>query len=395
MVEKMRKSKIKKKKAYIHSAKISSPSLALVIIDQKPIRKKVISSCKKTIKDLDKARKELSIFEQKDIPEYSRWYNQNFDNEISDVRTALEKAGEAYRLIQEIEEIKFRYSVSYYEAYKIALDKRKNPEKYKQNSKKDDFEEDDFYEDQDWKDDESSEEEKEDYSEEDVLKIFKNFLKSNPELEELAKNKNNFNILFEKFKKEFYKNQKSSSSNPKPDIGKKPKTDQDLIEQVKSIYRTLARKLHPDYRRDSGEHYDSLWFDVQEAYRSHNLEKLETLLSQYYAYEGNFSEEFSIYQIETAKKNYGVQLKTIRSRIKLAKKDPAWGFSKLSPRDAKSMSLEIKNRLKRELIDHKENLVHFNDILKNWSTPPLKSKKTNSKSKYSGFDEDDYITFLF
>ena len=131
----MKKSTKKRKHAYLESAKKSSPSLELVILDQKPIRKKIISSCKKTIKDLDKARNELLTFEKKDIPEYNRWFNQNFDSELSDVKIAHEKAGDAYRLIQEIEDIRSKYSVSYYEAYKIALDKRKNPEKYKPESK--------------------------------------------------------------------------------------------------------------------------------------------------------------------------------------------------------------------------------------------------------------------
>ena len=48
----MKKSTKKRKHAYLESAKKSSPSLELVILDQKPIRKKIISSCKKTIKDL-------------------------------------------------------------------------------------------------------------------------------------------------------------------------------------------------------------------------------------------------------------------------------------------------------------------------------------------------------
>ena len=386
----MKKSTKKRKHAYLESAKKSSPSLELVILDQKPIRKKIISSCKKTIKDLDKARNELLTFEKKDIPEYNRWFNQNFDSELSDVKIAHEKAGDAYRLIQEIEDIRSKYSVSYYEAYKIALDKRKNPEKYKPESK-----EENNYE--DFGDDDSNDyyEEENNFTEDDLLKIFKNFLISNPDLEEMAKNKNNFTILFEKFKHEFNKKDRTYSSKKQQEPREKPKSEMGIIEQVKSIYRMLARKLHPDYRKETGEHYEILWFEAQAAYKSNNLEKLQTLLSQCSAYEGNFSEEFSIYQIVTAKKNYGLQLKTVRSRIKLAKKDPAWGFSKISYKETKSKTVEIKNRLKRELTDHKENLINFNEILKKWSTPPIKSKKSNNRNQYSGFDEDDYITFLF
>jgi hypothetical protein len=386
----MNKSTKKRKQAYLESAKKSSPSLELVILDQKPIRKKIISSCKKTIKDLDSARSELLAFEKKDIPEYNRWFNQNFDSELSDVKIAHERAGDAYRLIQEIEDIRSKYSISYYEAYKLALDKRKNPEKYKQEPK-----EENNYE--DFGDDDPNDyyEEEHKFTEDDLLKIFKNFLRSNPDLEEMAKNKKNFTILFEKFKQEFNRKDRKSSSTKQQEPREKPKSEKGIIEQVKSIYRMLARKLHPDYRKETGEHYEILWFEAQSAYKSNNLEKLQTLLSQCNAYEGNFSEEFSIYQIVTAKKNYGLQLKTVRSRIKLAKKDPAWGFSKITHKEAKSKTVEVKNRLKRELTDHKENLIHFNEILKKWSMPPIKSKKSYNRNQYSGFDDDEYITFLF
>lgn len=385
----MKKSTKKKKSAYLDVALKSSPSLSLVIIDQTPIRKKFIISCKKTIKELDKVRNEWLYFENTDLPRYTQWYNKTFGNEILEINDAFQKAGDAYSLIQEIEDLKFKYRISYYDAYKLALDRRKNPEKYEAETDSEFDEEDDEYDSYNSK---FQEDEEEVLGDDDILKVFKEFLKTNPQLQEAAKDKKVFEILFEKFKFQFNrkKEEKKAEESKQKELKKE---NPNLIERIKSIYRSLARKLHPDYRKESGEHFETLWFQVQEAYRSNNLEKLEILHSQCNAYEGNFSEEFSIFQIKSAKEGYGLQLKSIRSKIKLAKKDPAWGFSKIGNKEVSLKSKEIKIKLKRELLEHRENLVQFNEILRRWSTPPIKSNKV--KNKYVELGDDDYISYLF
>jgi hypothetical protein len=383
----MKKSTKKKKSAYIEVALKASPSLSLVVIDQKPIRKKFILSCKKTIKELDKVRNEWIHFENTDLPRYTQWYNKTFGDELSEIKDAYHKAGDAYTLIQEIEDLKFKYRISYYDAYKLALDRRKNPEKYEAESEFED-EDDEFDEDEpNYKD-----EDQDNFGDEEILKVFKEFLKTNPHLQEVAKDKKAFQILFEKFKFQFNRKKEEQKAREAEQKELK-KVNPNIIDRVKSVYRALVRKLHPDYRKESGEHFETLWFEVQEEYRSNNLEKLEILHSQFNAYEGNFSEEFSIFQIKSAKDGYSLQLKSIRSKIKLAKKDPAWGFSKQGNKEVSLKSKEIKNRLKRELVEHKENLVQFNEILRRWSTPPNRTNKV--KNTYIEFGDDDYISYLF
>jgi len=384
----MKKSTKRKKSAYIEVALKASPSLSLVVIDQTPIRKKFILSCKKTIKELDKVRNEWIHFENTDLPRYTQWYNNTFGDELSQIKDAYHKAGDAYMLIQEIEDLKFKYRISYYEAYKLALDRRKNPEKYESEFEDEDDEDDEFDEDEPKYQDEKQD----NFGDDEILKVFKEFLKTNPQLQELARDKKAFQILFEKFKFQFNKKKEEQKAREAEQKELK-KENLNLIDRVKSVYRALVRKLHPDYRKESGEHFETLWFEVQEAYRSNNLEKLEILHSQYNAYEGNFSEEFSIFQIKAAKEGYSLQLKSIRSKIKLAQKDPAWGFSKKGNREVSLKSKEIKIQLKRELVEHKENLVQFNEILRGWSVPPNRSKKV--KNIYNDFGDDDYITYLF
>lgn len=386
----MRKSTLKKKKLYHEIRVKSSPSLALIKIDQRPIRKKHIQSCKKAIKDLNKARGELFVFESQDLPKYNTWYNRTFQSEISEVKEAHDKAGEAYMLIKDIEFIKTKLRVSNYEAYKIALDRKKNPQKY-EHLFRDKQSHDDFFDDEEDFEEEFFQKEEDMFNEDQIEFLFKDFINQNPDIRKAVENKKVYDFLFEKFKEKF----QGEKRNYTYDEEKKPESktsDKSLVEQVKALYRTLARKLHPDYRKSSEDHYNELWFQVQEAYKTSNLEKLEILNSQFNAYEGNFGDEFSIFQIISARESYKLQLKSVRSKIRSAKKDIAWGFSKVSQRDTHSMKEKIKRQFKEEISEHNQNFKYFNQILKEWSMPPVRSKKSKKKAD---FEEDDFLTHIF
>lgn len=386
----MRKTSQKKRQAYREIAVNSSPSLSLVVIDQNPIRKKHIMGCKRAIKDLNKARGELFLFENQDLPKYNQWYKRTFEKELSNVREAQDKAGEAFLLIKDIEFIKYKLHISYYEAYRIALDKKKNPQKYEhifseKYEREEDFEEE---EDDDDEEDDFSDENK--LEDDEIELLFNDFLRKNPDIHEAAKDKKVYEFIFKKFKKRF--ETKEENYTPKEKIKPKTPVDNSLQERIKTIYRTLARKLHPDYRKEEGEHYENLWFQVQEAYKSCNLEKLEILNSQFNAYEGNFGDEFSIFQIISAKEKYKHQLKDIRTKIKNAKKDIAWGFSKFGKKETQSIQEKIKIQLKNEISEHNQNLLYFNQVLRDWSIPPIKGRKYKESF---GRDEDDFLIHIF
>ena len=379
----MTKSTKKKRNAYKQILINASPSRSLVIIDQEPIRKKHILNCKRAIKDLNKARGELFEYESVDLPKYNKWYNYTFETDLNKVREAHDKAGEAYQLIKDIEFIKNKLFISHYEAYKIALDKKKNPLKYEALFEEDEKEE------EHWSENRSYQEE--DLNEDDIMFLFEDFLRKNPDVLNIIKDKKSYQIIFEKFKSQF-----NSKKNyiPKYENPNKLSEDMNLIQRVKTLYRNLARRLHPDYRKETGEHYENLWFEVQEAYKSNNLEKMEILHSQFNAYEGNFGAEFSIFQIMSAKDGYRSQLKSIRTRIKLAKKDLAWGFSKFGKKDTQFIQEKIKKKLSKELSEHKQNLTYFNEILREWSIPPSKYSSKKKNILY-GLGEDDFISHIF
>jgi hypothetical protein len=353
------------------------PSLALVLIDQEPIRKDYIKKCKKAYKDLQKAQSEWQKYESKDLPAYEKWYYNTFGSQLTEIRETHEKAADAYQLIHEIYFYSDHFGISYYKAYCYVMDKRKNPDKYSENEweqfrnrgynhskhhHEEDFD-DDFY-------GPNFDKEEENFSDEDIEKIFENLVMSDPVMRKKCKDPKFRKKVFSDFKEEFKKfNQKQKGENIEDEIGTVGSKKEDSWEdRVKNRYRKLVRILHPDFRENKEDpELDEIWHKVQEAYQKKDIDRLDMLLAICNIKEGKFREDFSISQILDASMEYKTQLKALKKRLKLAKKDKAWGFSTLNNKNILENS--IKRNLQEDLKREKGNLMEFQEILKFMSTP--------------------------
>jgi hypothetical protein len=105
-------------------------SRALVVVDEGPIRASAVKVCRKAMRDLEKARKKLEDFERLDQPAFTRWYHATFGADLSRSRDLKEKTEEMELLIDEIESVRIKHSVSYHSAYEHVMDGRKHPERY-------------------------------------------------------------------------------------------------------------------------------------------------------------------------------------------------------------------------------------------------------------------------
>lgn len=359
-------------------------SRALVVIEQTKVRKKYIQGCKRTIKDLEKAKKEWEDYQNVDIPTYEKWYNGNFGSDISQVREAHAKAQDLHSTLQEIRYWMMKKNLSPYDAYKLVMDRKANPEKYRASDeaeaererekerkwnekfKRDFFgDEEDSFEDEDddlFEDDEPSEE--------DLREMFEIFIHANPAIKSKMKDKAFYDFMFERFKEDVL-GRKSSKSK------EKEKTHTSIEDRIKAIYRTLVRKLHPDFQTEITPHMQELWHEVQEAYKANDLERLETILAISNIQTGDFSEEISVSQILNVQSEYKNQLKSIRAQIRKAKKRVEWGFSKIT--NTQPLSKKIKTELKSELNQHLFHIKEFEKQLQDWSRPMVRI----SKNKYA------------
>ncbi len=359
---------------------------ALVVIEQTKVRKKYIQGCKRTIKDLEKAKQEWEDYQNIDVPSYEKWYNGNFGSDISQLREAHAKAQDLHSTLQEIRYWMMKKNISPYDAYKLVMDRKANPEKYRASDEEqaererekerkwnEKFKKDFFGEDEKDEFDDEEEggffEEGSEPSEEELKMMFEIFIQANPSIKSKMKDKAFYDFMFERFKEDVL-GKKSSNSSGKESIHTSTE------DRIKAIYRTLVRKLHPDFQTEITPHMQDLWHEVQEAYKAKDLERLETMLAISNIQTGDFSEEISVSQILNVQSEYKNQLKSLRAQIRKAKKKVEWGFSKLS--NTQPLSKKIKTELKAELNQHKYHIQEFEEQLKAWSKPMMKV----SKNKY-------------
>ncbi|MCB1179175.1 MAG: hypothetical protein KDK36_16445 [Leptospiraceae bacterium] len=379
----MRNFSLKNKKLKKSNSKHSKTSLGLVLIDQEPIRDDYIKKCKTAFKELKKAQNEWKEFESKDSPEFSRWYNSSFGEKISKIRDTHQKAGEIYHLVHEVYFYAENLGITMYQAYLFVMEKRKNEEK----SEEDEWEKYNKQKHSNHNQDSETEDDCDDdfqFSDAELEMLFEQMLKDNEELKRKCKDPKLKRKLFEEFKKHF--------EHDENDEDKKEKSESESLEErVKSRYRKLVRILHPDYRENKeDQELDDIWHKVQEAYQNKDIEKLDMLLAICNIKEGNFSEEFSISQILDVSLEYKSQLKALKKKLKLAKKDDAWGFTKR--KRINFLKNKIKNRLDDELKKETQNYIELQEIIQQISKPDFedgvyyrrgpKSKRHYSESVY-------------
>ena len=125
---KKQESKVNLRYSFHTKEKRKEETRALVVIEQTKVRKKYIQGCKRTIKDLEKAKQEWEEFQSVDVPSYEQWYNQSFGSDLSQIREAHAKAQDLNSTLQEIRYWMMKRDMSPYEAYKLVMDRsRKIP----------------------------------------------------------------------------------------------------------------------------------------------------------------------------------------------------------------------------------------------------------------------------
>ncbi len=340
-----------------------------MIIDNAPIRKKHIQSFKKISRELDGARAEWAVFEKEDKPAFRKWLNSTFGRELTILRDMKDRVYEMEHLINEIENCKYMNRMTYFQAYEHVMDMRENPEKYKdKNSGEDSYHDDPEENASESRFDNDSKSDEDSIDEDDLRTIFIQFMhETNPGLlKTISKDKKLFDKAFSIFKEEYYGNEPDNSSRRHDDAKNNPETGS----RIRNLYRDLARRLHPDSRKETNERYDEIWHEVQTAYRENNLERMEMLSALCNIHTGDFYETASLSQLIQVQQEYKGQLKAMREQAKRVKNDPAWGFSKIDN------TLKIKKNIRNDLTEGIEILKYQIDemehILKRWAKPPQK-----------------------
>jgi hypothetical protein len=138
--------------------------------------------------------------------------------------------------------------------------------------------------------------------------------------------------------------------------------------------------LHPDLRADGDATVSAKWHEVQEAYETRNLDRLETLLAVT-EMERGASSRASLSQIRGAVADLHRAFRAIERSLREAKTDPAWGFSRKTCDS--SMEKQIRRELEEGLSYQRRVLADLKETIEDWSRPwrpPVKKPGKRSKS---------------
>jgi hypothetical protein len=211
---------------------------SLLVIDSAPIRQKAQRDYEKVQRDLERAKLELERFRTEDQPKYAKWLNSHFGALLTETRELHEKLYAAQSLVSEVhQEFYFGGHSSIHGAYAEVMRRREHPEQFEKQMREEEEEE-----------------------EEEFRKEFEQI----------------FGASEEEFFEKFGFGQKTP---PKKSSSRENESRKPAITRLKDLYRSLARRLHPDAGGRRSQKEIEWWHQTQAAYQAGDIEKLELILT--------------------------------------------------------------------------------------------------------------------
>jgi len=372
----------------------------LIWIDMEPILELERSRCEKASRELDRANKKIEHFQNVLQPAYSQWFHSHFGSEVTQLRGLEAKREELEHLTLWVRRESRMSGCSERAAYERFERMRKGMEDPEngQRGRFDRGREDDSGS-------SNSHERSEQHSgEEDELP---------PDFDDVARmgfeiffgdtsdlSPEEYTELFENFKQsfrdDFYGRRRSSSQGDSdgPEYNdesfersseRSGRTQPDGNEaRRKQIYRDLARKLHPDANQDLSLQEKELWHEVQAAYETKNLERLETLAAM--AESGGtigYSKIRSVSRLRAILKDFEKNLRVIKRTLKQTKKEPAWEFHQAASnsRQLKDLSRQINRELDDAESELSREVARLERQIERWKSPPVARKKRTAQER--------------
>ena len=294
---------------------------SLLVVDNEPIRNQSLKGYDEARAIFQEVQAEIGNFHRLDKPQFDRWVRDQFGDLIREVASTKGKVGKLHELIFEVETRTWLKNQSFAAAYRDVIERRA-----KNNGKS-----------------------------------------SDEDLEDLKHRMN------EKMGAD--PSQGESAQQPSTDIAAKLGVEK--MARLKTAYRSMARRFHPDCNTDLTPEMQEIWFEAQRAYLAGDVELLESIDAAAHEGEGvtHLDSPVSLIQRRTEQllQNHRVLLKKMDD----LQRDPAWGFSGLSS------TTKLKKRLAKEL---PEELKSLNEELKRLQVK-INSWKEDAERYYPGFKE--------
>jgi hypothetical protein len=343
----------------------------LVRLDQEPLRSEAAAECTRALANLEKLRGHWRRYQEEDIPAYERWSAATFGPILSQLREAEALLREKAALAREVEiEMVYGGARTYRAAYAAVEERRKNPPKRDDSAPPPP----DFSDAQ--REDEGDEaEEAGGLDEFEQTMIFEEFLRSvlgmNPDRMSDAK----YEKLFAEFREKFL----GGGGAKEPETRSAPSTAKPESSRLKELYRVLVRRLHPDTRADNDPSVSAIWHDVQDAYQTGNVERLEMLVALTEIREEAPGEKTSVAQMRAVFAELISAAKALKRSLRSARQDAAWDFVRAADRAA--LRKKLQRGYEATLGEIQAKVHELEHLIRQWSIPPKMRPSQRAKEE--------------
>ncbi|MDQ8206021.1 J domain-containing protein [Coraliomargarita sp. SDUM461003] len=299
----------------------------LLVVDQAPFLKKALSTCRRLRKELDKKQGLLAHFEDEDRAAFQRWLNSTHGATLTQVRELRDEVSAYQFILHHLSHCAYHSFEDVPKLYQelFQLKKKGMLYSYVPPEVEDSVESDDANDEGDdaWGD-VFEDEEDEDWTDADRMRDF--------------------------FDRAFGDGRAGSGYGEeelRAASARKAANDA----RLKSCYRQLAKRLHPDHSELEESVREKRWHEIQEAYHNSDLEGLLRVEAVCDMDEEGLSVKLGLARLRDLAAYQKAHLLPIREALRAAKKDIAFGFSQRGP--SPEVEYEIAGGLKFERIDLK------------------------------------------
>jgi hypothetical protein len=317
-----------------HSRKVTGPPL---IIDGEPIRRAARQAHEKVRAQMEVMENQIRNFEQQEVPAFERWMHLNFGPELAEIRETELAASSKEMILDRVDYYQFEGNISAVHAYAKVKSEMENPDL-----------------------------EKEPYSPEGNFADLDDGELSDEEEDELREAYEAASYMFEEetgarapdfksFKNAIgMKNKRAAESQNKAD----PKQS-----RIKTLYRRIARSLHPDCSDRFSLREQRLWHQAQEAYKEGDIIALETVLSHIEAAAAGPLFASSVSDLMENTREMRTRINYLEEDLQQVRQHPAWRFTQKNSNQLNSLHRRTEKELKLVLQQAKHDLSAAEEAL--------------------------------
>jgi hypothetical protein len=318
---------------------VLSDCVALIPVDGTGIRKKAATALKRARTAYGKAEEEWVFFETEEQPAFGTWLRLQCGALYSRLQILGEELSSQEFLLRQIQYEQAKTGDSPKICYERVMDRKEHPEKYEDDEQEEDpweerdEEADDFDpwgDESDWEDD------------------------AGP------------------FDDSFDRNRDAGERGP----------------GVKSLFRELCRRLHPDVAGSMSSAEKELWHQVQHAYQAGDEARLELLLSHCDAVEGRKPKQSTVWNMVVLTRQIRRALRTLRRAIRDARQEPSWGFLSWDAKSKDKFLKRARKELKEDIADLEEEVEFYREQVESWKNARRDHAPFGLMSLFEDFTEE-------